>query len=50
MTRQQIYECKECEHRIKIYETEEQAVFCGCEDEGHPMIPVVQADSEEEAE
>lgn len=34
------YECKECEHRIKIYNEDEQAVFCGCNPEGFPMIPV----------
>lgn len=39
-TTEQLYECIECGHRIKIYEKEEQAVFCTCDDEGPPMKPV----------
>jgi ribosomal protein S27E len=39
-TRRMVYECKECDHRIVIYEREEQAVFCQCEAEGPPMKPI----------
>lgn len=37
---QRIYQCTECEHRIKIYEVEEQTVFCQCHEDGPSMIPV----------
>ncbi len=35
---QQIYECTECSHRIKIYQREEQAVFCGCNPANRPPM------------
>lgn len=37
---QVVYECEECDHRIKIYETDEQAVFCQCTDAGPQMNPI----------
>ena len=45
--RQQIYECVECDHRIKIYEREEQAVFCGCVSENRPPMKAVETESVE---
>lgn len=43
---QQRYECTECGHQVEIYEREEQAVFCLCEDEGPPMKPEGSANGE----
>lgn len=49
------YECVECGHRVKIYETEIQDVFCRCEPDGPPLLPVsdepiVNTEAEDERE